>query len=64
MLRNTTLLHPGPPHCPGVVVGIVGASAVITVVGAPVVGAVVVKSGGPAFTGVMEWSVAITVTNL
>ena len=38
MLRNTTLLHPGPPHRPGVVAGVVGAS---------VVGAVVVKSGGP-----------------
>ena len=47
MLRNTTLLHPGPPHCPGVVAGIVGASVVMTIVGASVVGAVVVKSGGP-----------------
>ena len=47
MLRNTTCLYPGPPHCPGVVVGIAGASVVMTVVGTSVVGAVVVKSGGP-----------------
>ena len=37
-----THLHPGLPHCPGVVADIVGVSVVITVVGAAVVGA-----GGP-----------------
>ena len=49
MLRSTTRLHPGPPHCPGGIVGVdtkdVGAAVVGAVVGAAVVGAVLVRSG-------------------
>ena len=48
MLRNTTLLHPGPPHCPGIAEVGVAVGVVVGVVVEVVVGvAVGVAVGEP-----------------